>query len=81
MTWSTRGVCQCDGFVLARGVRGVKLESLLVGGQRMTSHEALLRFFAKTTAASEGENRVLETAYLNDQAASQAAAILESDGI
>jgi hypothetical protein len=35
-----------------RGIRGVKLESQLVGGIRMTSREALARFFAAATAAA-----------------------------
>ena len=30
-----------------RGVRGVKLESLVVGGVRYTSHEAIERFLAR----------------------------------
>lgn len=38
-----------------RGIRGVKLETLLVGGRRMTSREALSRFFAATTAAADGD--------------------------
>src|SRR5262245_61810153 len=38
-----------------RGVRGVKLETLLMGGRRATSHEALGRFFIKVTAAADGE--------------------------
>ena len=36
------------------GVRGVKLETILCGGRRMTSREALTRFFAATTAAADG---------------------------
>jgi hypothetical protein len=37
------------------GVRGIKLETFLCGGRRMTSREALSRFFAATTAAADGE--------------------------
>ena len=37
-----------------RGVRGVRLETVLVGGKRYTSTEALSRFFRATTAAAEG---------------------------
>lgn len=37
-----------------RGVRGIKLESCLVGGKRYTSHEAVQRFSAATTAAADG---------------------------
>ena len=35
-----------------RGVRGVVLETLVVAGRRFTSHEALQRFVAATTAAA-----------------------------
>lgn len=38
-----------------RGVRGVKLETVMIGGRRFTSREALERFFASTTAISSGE--------------------------
>lgn len=38
-----------------RGVRGVKLETCLVGGRRFTSREALERFAARTTAVADGE--------------------------
>ena len=45
-----------------RGCRGVKLETLMVGGVRHTSHEALERYFAGVTAASEtGESKSLES--------------------
>ena len=37
-----------------RGARGVKLESILAGGTRYTSVEALNRFFNASTAAAEG---------------------------
>ncbi|MEQ8847990.1 DUF1580 domain-containing protein [Botrimarina sp.] len=37
-----------------RGVRGVRLETWLVGGCRYTSYEALDRFFAATTASADG---------------------------
>ena len=37
-----------------RGIRGQRLETLFVGGIRMTSREALARFFAATTAAANG---------------------------
>ncbi len=38
-----------------RGARGVKLESILVGGKRFTSTEAIERFIEATTAAADGE--------------------------
>jgi len=37
-----------------RGCRGVVLETLLMGGRRVTSVEALDRFFAAVTAAADG---------------------------
>jgi len=40
---------------LTRGVRGVRLESTLVGGRRYTSQEALVRFCAAITAAAADE--------------------------
>jgi hypothetical protein len=40
-----------------RGCRGVKLETLMVGGVRHTSREALSRFFDRVTAASNGESQ------------------------
>mgnify|MGYP001493838456 CR=1 FL=1 len=36
-----------------RGIRGVALETLLIGGQRYTSREALQRFFDASTAAAD----------------------------
>ena len=41
-----------------RGCRGVKLETLLVGGKRFTSLEALQRFAEATTAAADGTSSV-----------------------
>ena len=38
-----------------RGVRSVKLVSILIGGERYSSEEALQRFFAATTAAADGQ--------------------------
>ena len=38
-----------------RGVRGVKLASILIGGERYSSEESLQTFFAATTAAADGQ--------------------------
>jgi hypothetical protein len=38
-----------------RGVRGIKLETVLVGGARLTSQQALQRFCDRVTAAANGE--------------------------
>jgi hypothetical protein len=38
-----------------RGCRGIKLETVLSGGRRFTSVEALRRFHERVTAAADGE--------------------------
>ena len=38
-----------------RGIRGIALETILIGGQRFTSREALQRFFDASTAAADGQ--------------------------
>src|SRR5215211_197394 len=43
------------------GCRGVKLETLLCGGRRYTSREALARFFSATTRAADGQSVRTET--------------------
>lgn len=40
-----------------QGIRGVRLEHLLVGKEIFTSEDALRRFFARVTAAGERERR------------------------
>ncbi len=40
-----------------RGIKGVKLETVLVGGRRYTSHEAIARFVEQTTAAAGNGHR------------------------
>ncbi len=64
-----------------RGTRSVKLETLLVGGARYTSAEALARFFARTTAAADGETVVIETEEMNSKAIADAQAFLDSEGV
>lgn len=46
---------------VSKGARGVTLESVLIGGKRYTSAEALDRFFAATTAAANGEAAPVRT--------------------
>jgi len=38
-----------------RGIAGVKLETILIGGSRFTSAEALNRFFTQSTLAKQGK--------------------------
>ena len=40
------------------GVRGIKLETLMAGGTRATSLEAIERFFAALTAQADGQQVV-----------------------
>ena len=44
-----------------RGVRGIRLESVMIGGIRYTSREALERFVAATTAAADGSRPAPQT--------------------
>lgn len=46
---------------IQRGTHGVKLETVLLGGRRYTSREALQRFFERTTAAADGTAVKVET--------------------
>jgi hypothetical protein len=55
-----------------RGVRGVRLETVLVGGRRMTSRQALNRFFAAVNAAADGKPVRTETPREREQAISRA---------
>ena len=43
---------------IKRGCRGVKLETVLIGGKRYSSLEALQRFVERTTAAADGTSTV-----------------------
>lgn len=65
-----------------RGARGVKLESLLAGGIRYTSEEALQRFFCGSTAVQDGEIVATTTACPIAKVSHDSdAAFLESEGI
>jgi hypothetical protein len=57
---------------MGNGVRGVKLESCLLGGRRYTSVEALERFAARTTAAAEGHSLPTRTSKQREQAIQKA---------
>ena len=65
-----------------RGTRGVRLETILAGGTRYTSVEALNRFFAATTVAADGETcAVASASYSSSKRISDAEAYLHSNGI
>lgn len=40
---------------MQRGVRGIKLESVVIGGRRYTSRESGQRFIERTTSAATGQ--------------------------
>lgn len=60
-----------------RGARGVRLETVLIGGKRFTSESKLQAFNAATTAAADGVEPVETSA----RTSSQAAAFLAAEGI
>ena len=64
-----------------RGIRGVRLETILVGGIRMTSREALQRFFEATTAAANGETLACHTGKQRQRTIAQAESELSAAGI
>lgn len=63
-----------------RGVRGVRLETLLVGGKRFTTAEALQKFADAVTAAGASAP-TRSAAVLSNRRAISAEAELERDGI
>src|SRR3989442_321478 len=64
-----------------RGVRGVRLETALIGGIRMTSREALARFFSRTTAAADGTIQTIRTPKQRQRAIEAAERELSEAGI
>jgi len=55
-----------------RGVRGIKLQTWLVGGRRYTTPDALEKFVVATTAAADGETPPTRTPRQRDRAIHQA---------
>jgi hypothetical protein len=65
-----------------RGIRGIRLETCLVGGRRVTSAEALQRFSAALTAAANGESmpEATRTPKQRDRSIEQAERELDAAG-
>jgi hypothetical protein len=63
------------------GCRGVKLETVVIGGRRFTSREAIKRFIAKTTAARDGDAEAISPTRRRQAAIEKADAELEAAGI
>ena len=64
-----------------RGTRGVRLETILAGGTRYTSIEALNRFFAATTTAADGGATPTIAKVPDSKSIRDAEAFLCSEGI
>lgn len=62
------------------GVHGVKLETLMLGGIRVTSPEALLRFIAGVTAAKESASKGNRAPDVSSRDADAADRQLEAEG-
>ena len=56
------------------GVRGVKLETILVGGRRCTTAEAVRRFFERVTAVADGAETPKRTSPERDASIARAEA-------
>jgi len=57
---------------IQRGVRGVTLDSVVIGGRRLTSKEALQSFVERSTAATDGETPRTRTSRERDRDIEQA---------
>lgn len=66
---------------ISAGCRGVVLESVLIGGKRYTSQEAIERFIAATTAQAKGEQPPVRTARQRERAIAAAERELRELGI
>ena len=65
-----------------RGCRGVTLETVLIGGKRYCSDEALERFVERTTAAADGDSpAIASTPSARRKAHERACAELDAAGI
>ena len=63
------------------GIRGVKLETILIGGRRFTSAEAVQRFISATTAAADGAAPTVRTPRRRRLEQAQARDVLHHAGI
>jgi hypothetical protein len=64
-----------------KGVRGIKLETFVVGCQRFTTAEAIERFIAATTAKANGEPTPVPAPRQRQRAIEQAERELADAGI
>ncbi len=64
-----------------QGFKGVRLETVLVGGRRYTSKEAIQRFVEKTTAAVDGPSTRASTPARRKRELERAQRELEKAGL
>ena len=64
-----------------KGIAGVRLESLVVGGRRCVSTESLQRFAERVTAAKEGKRPPSRTSRQRQRAVAEAEKTLVEAGI
>ncbi len=64
-----------------KGVRGIRLETVVIGGKRYTSEEALTRFAAALTAASEPANTTDTAAVTSPERDPSTARMLKNAGL
>jgi hypothetical protein len=64
-----------------RGIRGIRLETAVVGGTRYTSRQALQRFVDRTTAAADGQTPPVSIDRSRERAVARADAELDAAGI
>ena len=65
----------------SRGVAGVRLATVVVGGRRYTSREAIARFIAGTTAARDGQPPQLRSPAARERAVAKAEKELKNAGV
>jgi hypothetical protein len=64
-----------------RGVRGIKLETVLCAGRRLTTESAVERFIMSCTRAADGEGALTRTPHQRDRAVQRAEAELDTAGV
>ncbi|WP_442485133.1 DUF1580 domain-containing protein [Aeoliella sp. SH292] len=64
-----------------RGVRGVRLETLCIGGRRFTTNEAWGRFVDLTTRVATGQAAIPCVPDQRDREIAEAEAFLDAEGV
>lgn len=64
-----------------RGARGAKLETIMIGGRRYTSIEALHRFFASSTTGDGSQKNTRFSQHFRHSSLEEAERCLDDEGI